>query len=583
MTKISPTKTVSLDASQIARLEQQGCQSPDWTRVMVSDKTDLSLVRGVRFYGDVQIGELQSDAEHLQGIYNAVVRDCVIGDNCYISNVAGEMRGCTVGKRVRIENVGRIVFDAEADCGQGVAVGVFDETGSRPVYIYPGLTAQMASLMAYKPRWTEEHLHTMLQDYFIENPLPTMIGDDASVVDTVCMVNVSVDREVAIEGAVNLRNGAVINNAPKGSCLAHIGHGVNAENFIIEDGVVANGVVMRNCFVGQGAVLDKGFTAHDSLFFANCACENGEACAVFAGPYTVTMHKSTLLIGGQYSFMNAGSGTNSSNHMYKLGPIHWGVMQRGVKTSSGAYMMWGGRVGAFSLLMGAHKRHADTALFPFSYLFADNDGYTIVVPGVMMKSCGLKRDETKWPARDKRVKKRLPRHDNIVFDVLNPPIVSSMLEALRVFNELEAKGPESDGMYHYNGLRIKHSSLIKGREVYRIAVLKYLYDKTRDIDMSTIEAEQIDWVDLAGQIMPRSILNDIYEMESLDEISEAFNQAYNDYSSAELRWVKWVLEQGWAEQMSEAEVAARQFDADIEADRLRSREMLSQHNNLLSL
>ncbi|MBQ5723061.1 MAG: DUF4954 family protein, partial [Muribaculaceae bacterium] len=58
MTKISPTKTVSLDASQIARLEQQGCQSPDWTRVMVSDKTDLSLVRGVRFYGDVQIGEL---------------------------------------------------------------------------------------------------------------------------------------------------------------------------------------------------------------------------------------------------------------------------------------------------------------------------------------------------------------------------------------------------------------------------------------------------------------------------------------------------------------------------------------------
>jgi hypothetical protein len=72
-------------------------------------------------------------------------------------------------------------------------------------------------------------------------------------------------------------------------------------------------------------------------------------------------------------------------------------------------------------------------------------------------------------------------------------------------------------------------------------------------------------------------------MESLDEINEAFNQAYNDYSSAELRWVKWVLEQGWTEQMSEAEVAARQFDADIEADRLRSREMLSQHNNLLSL
>lgn len=82
--------------------------------------------------------------------------------------------------------------------------------------------------------------------------------------------------------------------------------------------------MIRNCYVGQGSVIDKGFTAHDSLFFANCSMENGEACAVLAGPYTVSMHKSSLLIGCQTSFMNAGSGTNMSNHMYKFGPVHWG-------------------------------------------------------------------------------------------------------------------------------------------------------------------------------------------------------------------------------------------------------------------
>lgn len=71
-------------------------------------------------------------------------------------------------------------------------------------------------------------------------------------------------------------------------------------------------------------MIEKGFTAHDSLVFSNCSLENGEACALFAGPYTVSMHKSSLLIGCQTSFMNAGSGTNQSNHMYKLGPVHWG-------------------------------------------------------------------------------------------------------------------------------------------------------------------------------------------------------------------------------------------------------------------
>lgn len=582
MTKISPNKTINLDASQIAILEQQGCQSSDWSRVKVSDKTDLSLIHRVRFYGDVLIGEMKVDEERAEGIYNAVIRDCAIGDNCYISGITGEMRGCTLGKRVCVENVGRIVYDAEADCGQGVAVGVLDETGSRPVYIYPGLTAQMALLMANKPTWTEDVLLPLLQDYFFENPISTSIGDDAQIRDCQTLENVSIGREVKVSGALYLKNGAVVNNAPKGACVAYIGHGVNAENFIIEDGVVSNNVIMRNCFVGQGATLDKGFTAHDSLFFANCVCENGEACAIIAGPYTVTMHKSTLLIGAQYLFMNAGSGTNSSNHMYKLGPIHWGVMQRGVKTSSGAYMMWGGRIGAFSLLMGSHKTHPDTSPFPFSYLFGNERGETIVVPGVMLKSCGMKRDETKWPARDKRVKHRLPKHDNICFDILNPMTVGAMNDALRLFDEIEQTELKSDGYYLYNGLKIKPTSIAKGRDVYKMAILKYLYGKTKGKDLSTIEAKSMRWIDMMGQIVPLDEVLLTLEKETIDEIKGTIDEAFRNYDMLEMQWVKWLLMQGWEEQMSEAEAAARQFDADIEADRLRSREMLSQHNNLLS-
>ena len=62
---------------------------------------------------------------------------------------------------------------------------------------------------------------------------------------------------------------------------------------------------------------------------------NGEACAAFCGPFTVSHHKSSLLIGAMYSFYNAGSATNFSNHAYKMGPMHYGYLERGCKTASG--------------------------------------------------------------------------------------------------------------------------------------------------------------------------------------------------------------------------------------------------------
>ena len=91
--------------------------------------------------------------------------------------------------------------------------------------------------------------------------------------------------------------------------------------------------------MGQACVLKQNYSASDSLFFSNSQGMNGEASAVFAGPFTVTHHKSTLLISGMFSFMNAGSGSNQSNHMYKLGPIHQGILERGAKTTSDSLFM----------------------------------------------------------------------------------------------------------------------------------------------------------------------------------------------------------------------------------------------------
>lgn len=581
--KIHPNDYPPLTTSQVVQLEQQGCYAKDWSKVRINPQSDFSLIRNVRFYGNVEVGLIFASSEKENGIFNATIKDCIIGDDVYISSVGGELRGCEIGNHVKIENVGRIVFDEEASCGLGVVVSVLDETGSRPVYIYPGISAQMAALMAYKPQWTENVLLPMIQDYYYEHPLSTSIGDNVEILDTVCMINVHIDRDVKIEGCKHLKNGAVLNNAPQGSGLAYVGIGVDAENFIIEDAEVSTSATLRNCYVGQGCAIVKGFTAHDSLFFANSACENGEACAVFAGPYTVSMHKSSLLIGGQYMFMNAGSGTNSSNHMYKLGPAHWGIMERGVKTSSDAYMMWSGKIGAFSLLMGSHKTHPDTSEFPFAYLFSNVKNETIVVPGVMLKSCGLLRDGTKWPARDKRVKYKLPFNDNVCFDVLNPLTVGTMINALKTFRQIRVSEIDKDGFHTYKGLKIKPSSILKGEEFYRLAILKYFHEKTERKDLSSIEAREMQWADFAGQLIPVSSIKPAFEKETLHDIKKVFSDAFMNYPELEFQWIKWQLESGWDKEMVQAAKAAETLNKMIETDRVNSREMLTQQNNLLSV
>ena len=158
------------------------------------------------------------------------------------------------------------------------------------------------------------------------------IGENVTIVDAGYIKNVNIGPCCQIEGAGRLKNGTIrsTNQSP-----VHIGYGVILDDFIIQSGCkIEDGSIMSRCFLGQNCTMGHTYSATDSLFFSNCQGENGEACSIFAGPFTVTHHKSTLLIAGIFSFMNAGSGSNQSNHMYKLGPIHQGALERGAKTLS---------------------------------------------------------------------------------------------------------------------------------------------------------------------------------------------------------------------------------------------------------
>ena len=373
-----------------------------------------------------------------------------------------------------------------------------------------------------------------------------------TIVNSGYIKNVRIGDYCQIEGAGRLKNGSVNSNryAP-----VHIGYGVICDDFIISSGShVEDGTMLTRCFVGQACHLGHTYSASDSLFFSNCQEENGEACAIFAGPFTVTHHKSTLLIAGMFSFMNAGSGSNQSNHMYKLGPIHQGALERGAKTTSDSYILWPARIGAFSLVMGRHVAHPDTSNLPFSYLIEDKNT-TYLVPGVNLRSVGTIRDAQKWPKRDKR--KDPHRLDQINYNLLSPYTIQKMMAGREILKELARVSGETSETYSYQSAKIKNSALNKGVKFYETAIHKFLGNSIiKRLEVTTFKSDEEircrlrpdtpvgagEWVDISGLIAPKSEIERLMgeiesgKLTSVDEIHSRFAEMHSNYYTYEWTW-----------------------------------------------
>ena len=561
---------MKLTAEQIAVLEAQSCRCENWSEVTVAEDFNPKYVRNVNFSGQVRLGSfnkiftLAGGIRKHSGIYHATLHNVIVGDDCMVEHIRNYIANYIIGDGSYIENVTDLITYGETSFGNGTKVSVLNETGGREVAIHEHLSSHEAYITALY-RHDQKLIDSIneLVSKYVESSKSTfgVIGKNVEILDAMHIVNVKFGDSAKIKGASRLRNGSIVSceEAP-----VNIGMNVIADDFIVESGSsITDGVTLTRCFVGQACVLGHGYSASDSLFFSNCQGENGEACALFAGPYTVTHHKSTLLIAGMFSFMNAGSGSNQSNHMYKLGPIHQGIFERGAKTTSDSYVLYPAKIGAFSLVMGRHVNNPDTSNLPFSYLI-EQQGVTYIIPGVNLKSVGTVRDVRKWPSRDRR--KDPHRLDHINFNHLSPFTVQKMFEGIRILEMLkEASGNRADN-YYYKKSIIRNASLHKGLKYYQTGIIKFLGNsfitRIQDADVSSDEglrrALRRDnpvgaghWLDISGLICPASeiekLCDDLTEgkVRDLVELGSRFGQIASDYYSYEWTWAYDAIEKFW--------------------------------------
>jgi hypothetical protein len=489
------------------------------------------------------------------GIFNATIHNCKIGNNVYIGQIRNYIANYTIEDEVVIENVDLLAVDGFSSFGNGTLVSVLNETGGRELPIYDHLSAHLAYILAlyrHKPVVIKK-VTDMIAGYVQSVSSETgTVGRNACLTNCRTLRNLRIGSYACLDGIYRVTNGTINSNE---KAPTSFGPGVIAENFIASTGSIdTQGTEVFDTFIGQGCVLGKQYSAENSLFFANCQGMHGEACAIFAGPFTVTHHKSTLLIAGYFSFLNAGSGSNQSNHMYKLGPIHQGIVERGSKTTSDSYLLWPAKIGPFTLVMGRHYKHSDTSDLPFSYLIESNDD-SILVPGANLRSVGTIRDAQKWPQRDKRTDPHLLDHIN--YNLLSPFTIHRMVKALDILQMLKKVSGETSDFYSYQSAKIKPSSLENGLKFYQLAITKFLGNSLiKRLENTRFESDEAirerlrpdtnigagEWLDLAGLIAPKSEVRQLMidietgALSSLEAIAKAFEEMHRNYYTYEWTW-----------------------------------------------
>lgn len=550
----------SLTFEEIEILESNSCWAEDWSRVEVAeDGFQAKFFHRVMFYGDVQLGSVQKEVEITKGfvkhsgINDATLRNVIVGNDCLIEKVGNYINNYTIGDDCLISNISVMETTEGATYGEGNLISVLNEVGDGNVIFFHDLNSQFAAFMVkhFNDKDLKNAIRRLVKEEIARtNPERGTIGNNVKIVNTREITNTVIQDDCEISGASRLSDCTILSSE---YASVYIGTGVICENSIISDGSsIVNSVKMQDCFVGEACQISNGFTASQSVFFANSFMSNGEACAAFCGPFCASHHKSSLLIGGMFSFYNAGSGTNFSNHAYKMGPMHWGILERGTKTASGSYLLMPATIGTFSVCFGKLMHHPNTTALPFSYLIAEADKMYLV-PGRNITTVGLYRDIRKWPKRDMRPQQT--QKSIVNFDWLSPYSVGEILQGKKILENLRQASGDNVSSYNYHEYVINATSLRKGIKYYDIALRIYMgavlkrAHKWGFFGKPQTEVGLGRWDDLSGLLLPvseeRRLIEDIKSgsLETIEEVVNRFREINENYRIYQWAWTyRMILE-----------------------------------------
>ena len=498
-----------LTDDEIALLEDNNCRAEDWESVNVSDDFNPAYLCDVVFYGEINLGYFDRNIEvspgflKHSGIYRATLRNVTVGDNCLIEHVNNYVNNYTIGDNCYISNIATLETSEGATYGQGNIISAGSPSGEGNIMLFIRLSSQLAALMmkySHDKELRETLRNLVREDIDAQQPECGIIGEGVKIVNTGEITNTILGDYCEVNGAARLSDTTVMGTA---DASVFIGTGVICENSVISDGAsLLNSAIVTDCFVGEACKISNGFTAGQSVIFANSNLSKGEASAAFCGPFTTSHHKNSLLTGSVFSLNNTG---------------HDDITQC-----------------------------PDMCNLPFSRLTTQGDT-TFLEPAFHITTAAHYRNIRRWARRDMRAQSTPKSIVN--FDWLSPFSVGKIIKAKKKLEDLREISGEDASNYRFHEFIIRAADLQKGIQNYDMALRIYMGTvlervQRRDPELNEPETDTGlgKWDNLAGLVLPASeelqIVEDIKDgtLVNIDEILHRFDEINAEYRNYQWAW-----------------------------------------------
>ncbi|HND96720.1 MAG TPA: DUF4954 family protein, partial [Chitinophagaceae bacterium] len=275
-----------LTPSEIKLLEKNDNSSDDWSRVLVTDVFDVSLIKRCSFFGLIRIGKLEpfyhefNDLRMPVGLYNSTIISCDFGDHVVVDNVSF-MSHYIVGDEAMLVNINELVASNHAKFGNGVLkqgesesvriwLEVCNENGGRSILPFNGMLAADAWLWSkYRDdvKLLEKFKSFTDKQFDTQRGYYGKIGERTVIKNCKIIKDTWIGSDAYLKGANKIKN-ITINSSPEAT--TQIGEGCELVNGIIGYGCrVFYGVKAVRFFLGSNSQLKYGARLINSFLSDN--------------------------------------------------------------------------------------------------------------------------------------------------------------------------------------------------------------------------------------------------------------------------------------------------------------------------
>jgi len=314
-----------LSSREVEILKEQGNYCVDWSLIEVEVSFSTRCVTGSSFFGKCVLGGFDGASLPLgdglffpNGIYNSTLIDSKIESGALVANT-NCVSGCFVREGAAVFGLGMLSSSTPCYFANGTKIRVGNETGGRDIRLIADMDFDTASavIMNREPSFIK------LFDVFYDKYLARMsfnrcvVEKGAVIKNSAAVKNCFIGEYAVIDGASLVEDSAILSSK---QAPVVISSGAVVRSSCLQQGSSVNDMAIADCslLTPYSAVTRHG-KAKNCVIGSNTEIAEGEATSSLVGPFTGYHHQSLLIASLWPSGRgNVGYGANvGSNHTGK--------------------------------------------------------------------------------------------------------------------------------------------------------------------------------------------------------------------------------------------------------------------------